>query len=204
MRFNIRGLVLAVGALATPIHAAASLTAFNEADALVCLGSAPGTQTVCDIAHQNPIVFSGTASISGSFGSTGAGAQMSTNITATSGYGVLHAGASSSINLTGSPRLADAVGDAIFEDIITISSTAFNGQPGILFVRYNLDGTISGTGADNSFGEVYLAVGSSLEQTYSALYSSSISGTVNVPRSFTFTYGQPFGIYFDLSALTGS
>jgi hypothetical protein len=199
---SLWGRVVASSVLASGTLVAASLNAFNTADAFLCMSQTTGS---CGISRQEQIVASGTAAINGSFGSMSVGSVATADISATSGYGVLRSRSSTTLDITGTPKYTAATADGVFEDIITINFAPLTGQTGELFISYNLDGTISSIGsADNAFAEVFIAVGSSLEQQQGALHPASTSGQFLVPRTFFFTYGTPFGIYFDLFAGTGT
>jgi hypothetical protein len=177
----------------------ADLVPFHEALADACLGRTSS----CELGATQQLVPNGTAEISANYGSAAAQAQMTAHANATSRYGVLGAGASSTINISGAPALAESVGDARFQDVLTVSYAPFTGRTGLLFISYTLNGTISKSGQDNSFTSVRIGVGPSLEQQYTALYTSSTSGLFSAPK-FTFTYGTPFGLYFDLITGTGT
>jgi hypothetical protein len=76
-------------------------------------------------------------------------------------------------------------------------------RPGLYALNYTLDGTVSTSGQVIAGGVVLVEVGENLEQDTSAAYTSGVDGVFAVPMTFTFTYGQPFGLVFALSATSG-
>jgi hypothetical protein len=141
------------------------------------------------------------ASLSGTFGL--AGAQISAQLYAlASSYGVLHASAASTVNVS-TPAYISAGGKAISQDIITISNPLLTGQIGYLKIGYILNAAYSISGVNSGWIRVGVEVGPTLGQAYSSYSTSSTSGTTyTIPQSFTFIYGQPFGLYLVLQAVT--
>jgi hypothetical protein len=190
--------------LGSGVATANTLSSFNAAVASVCLSSITQNASGCDIGQGMSSVLNGTASINNSFGSTAAQSQLTTNVSATSTYGILNAGSSSTLSISGAPKETVAYALGEFEDILTVNYAPLTGQQGQLFINYTLDGSITASAADSAYAMVYTAVGSSLEQQYTAVYSTSTSGLFSVPKTFTFTYGTPFGLLFILNATTGT
>jgi hypothetical protein len=96
-----------------------------------------------------------------------------------------------------------AAADAWFQDVLTIDDAALNGQQGILLLDYALDGTISASGRVLDSASVFVEVEAGSQQTYlSPLYTSSVNGSFAIPTSFAFTYGQPFGLVFELEEVS--
>jgi hypothetical protein len=118
-----------------------------------------------------------------------------------SGYGDLGASAAASFDITGTPTYAYALGDAYFEDTITISYAPWNGQPGLLDIAYSLDGTVSSTGNGNAAVGVLVWSGNVY---YAPVYSSNTSGTFWLPNPVQFVFGTPFELNVEMTALAGT
>jgi hypothetical protein len=163
------------------------------------------TDVKCDDAKAqfNPF---GPASLIGTIGAQ-FGASLTASLFADAEIGKMRSGASASFNISGSPAVAFAFADATFGDILILDSPAFNGQPGLLIVTYQLSGSISKQGRAGAFTAVDISVSnpdSSNFQDYSAFYTSSVSGVFIVPRIFHVTYGQPYVQQFLLQTSTGT
>jgi hypothetical protein len=111
--------------------------------------------------------------------------------------------ASVSYNITGTPKLALDAGQGEFQDVITLSFGPLNGDPGLLYVLYDLHGSISTTGNGHAFSEVFIA-GGNTDQNYVFNYTSSTSGLFALPKPLSFTYGQPFDLYMAIEAVAGT
>src|SRR6185437_10814129 len=93
-----------------------------------------------------------------------------------------------------------------FFDIITIDSLPFNGETGYLNIDSTLDGTISQTGLGyaNSIPEACAGTVSKVCQDNQLnpfgheSSSLAISNSFSFSDPFTFTYGTPFGLLFQL------
>jgi hypothetical protein len=162
----------------------------------------------CSIGGQIQNVPSGEAQLSATYGSLAANQATLTAVASGDGnYGDLHAGASASFDITGSPTNAFVRGGASFVDQLTISFAPWNGQPGLLYLDYSLDGTISSTGEGNAFADVSIQAGTSLfpgTQSWTQTYAASTSGVFTTPAPINFIYGQPFGLYFALDLFAGT
>jgi hypothetical protein len=128
--------------------------------------------------------------------------QFMINSASQAGNGVLHAGTSSTLDAAGPAMQASSGAQAGFEDIITVSYGPLHGQPGLLYVSYSLSGSASSTGQNTSFTTVRMFAGTSLEQHYTKLHSSSEWGQFSVPQAIRFTYGVPFGLELLLDTTT--
>jgi hypothetical protein len=188
---------LLLGMLASGVSLgfASSLQVSTSAVDDVCIGSS--APPYCS-------VFSDTATgaLSGTFGPTSA--QETVSADANAGYGVLHASASSTYSVSGTPEADFITANANFEDILTItdpSDPSLNGQPGLLYVSYSLDGQISGS----AFAVILAQAGTSLQQQLPAQeYDSSVDGTFSLADPITFVYGQAFGLSIQLSVAAGT
>jgi hypothetical protein len=119
-----------------------------------------------------------------------------------SAYGVLHSQAGASFTGSTTPELIYVNGAAGFSDEITISFAPFTGSTGYLLVGFTLDGTISNSGSLNAAAYVNAAVGSTIGQVPN--FTSSAAGQFFFPETFSFVYGTPFGLYFNLGTVAGS
>jgi hypothetical protein len=173
-------------ALSTP------LSAFTSATTEACLGvplSGPGL--VCQ---------SSNTSLHASVNLPAA--QLTVDAGAAGAYGVLRAFANSSFDISGASQEAFGDAFAIFQDVLTINAASLTGQPGTLTVAYQLDGVVSpSSGPASGFARVVVNVESNV--SYAVDYTDSVSGNFVVPRVFTFTYGEPFGVEFLLQTLAG-
>lgn len=127
---------------------------------------------------------------------------------ASSAYGVLNVASQSSFSLVNATQ-AWAYGFAGFEDTLTINFPGLTGQTGQLLMGYTLDGFISGSGVSTNFllvvSRVIHAAGacnSVTVQCFNDIYTDDVAGTFVHP--FTFTFGTPFDLVFDLQASTGT
>jgi len=187
-------LFLGVAALSS----ASSLQASTSAADTVCIGSS--TPPFCGVFYdtQNS---SGTAALSGTFGPASAHETVSSD--AHAAYGVLNASASSSYSVSGTPESDFVTANSTFEDILTItdpSDPALNGQPGLLYLSYSLDGQVSGS----AFAVVVTKAGTSLGQRWVQQYDSSVDATFSLPDPIHFVYGQAFGLSVQLSVSAGT
>jgi uncharacterized protein (TIGR03437 family) len=172
-------------------------------DDFVCIGSN------CNILF-SPQSGSKTAALNGTFGPTSA----QTTVTENSGaaFGVLNESDSSSYSISGTSQSISNIAYADFEDILTISDPALNGQPGLLSLSYSLDAQVSGNGFAAIFTSAglgitdvpALGIGPNLGQQWLQTYTSSVNGTFSLPAPIQFVYGQPFGLFVALGAETGT
>lgn len=154
-----------------------------------------------------------TADPSYSFSQTGSDFSVSMSGLAESSYGVLRSSLVSSFSSTSNAYHTDLNATAEFQDILTISFAPFNGKQGLLALNFNLDGTLSGSApgtlpvqsAEPALTDVESCVGALTEGTpecQSDVFTPStptVSGTFGYPHFFTFTYGQPFPLLFNLN-----
>jgi len=145
---------------------------------------------------------SGTASVSGAYGSPGSQATLTGSADAIAQYGALGAASTATFTISGGHAYADGVAD--FYDGITVDFAPFTGQTGFLVLDYTLHGTAVSSGAANAMADVNVLInpGSSSEQEWEAGYSGAVSGTFS--HVLTFVYGQEFGLLFNFSADTGT
>jgi hypothetical protein len=158
----------------------------------------------CNLGNSQQAVSNGVAAVSGSFGSTTANAQMGFDLKATASSGVLGASSSTTVNIVGSPAVASGYTEADFTEVMTVNFAPLTGQTGKMLINFDLNGNITKSGIENPFALVYIFVGPSLEQEYSTAFFNSNTGLFYVPKTFTFTYGQPFGIELSLVADSGT
>jgi len=195
---------------ACAVQSQASIVPFTFGNTWGCLGfSVPNSAVLaCSIGGQNQNVLSGEADVNATYGSLAANqATMTIAASGNGGYGDLHAGASASFDITGSPTTAFVRGGAGFVDEITISFAPRNGQAGLLYLNYALAGTISSTGNGHAFTDVVVQAGPSLfpaAQSWIQTYTASTSGFFSLPAPINFVYGQPFGLSFDLETFAGT
>jgi hypothetical protein len=166
----------------------------------VCIGS--GSPPFCDIfrVQQNQDA-SGNAVLNGTFGPPSA--QETVSADAHAAYGVLNASATSSFNVLGTPETDFISANSNFEDVMTITDPAdpsLDGQPGLLNLKYSLDGTLSGS----AFAVVLTDAGTTLQQQWTQQYFSSVDGAFSLPAPIEFVFGQPFGLSIQLSVSAGT
>jgi len=124
-------------------------------------------------------------------------------------YGLLAVSSSTSFGIPGEQPTSLPYSFAIgfVSDNITISAPGFNGSEGFLQVDYTLDGTNAASRAGSAVVQIDVGIldsGSSVFQDSNTAYTSSlIAGTFTAPRTFTFTFGQPFTFDFCLGAAAG-
>jgi hypothetical protein len=189
--------LLAIFAASASLSSADSLQVSTAASDTVCIGSS--TPPYCTVFHDSqPAGASGIATLSGTFGPASAHETVSADAQAS--YGVLGASASSSFDVSGTPESDFITANANFEDILTISDPALTGQPGLLYVSYSLDGTVSGS----AFAVVVTEAGTALQQQWAQEYDSSVDGTFSLPAPIQFVYGQAFGLSMQLSVSAGT
>jgi hypothetical protein len=177
-----------------------TLTPFSGGETFLCLIQS-GSSGTAECPGSSPV--SGTATASTTL--TGVDSELGLTASGSGGFGSLHASASTILIVGSTPTAAAAIAYGVFEDILTINFEPFTGEEGFLLLNYTLDGTTAAVGIDNAFGEVGVAVGPDLEQQYnSPALTGSVVGDFAVPMTFTFTYGQPFGIEFVLTAASGT
>jgi PEP-CTERM motif len=181
----------------TALSSASSLQVLTNAVDAVCIGSStpPFCSVFYDKQDQNA---AGTAAIAGTFGPTSA--QETVSADAHAAYGVLNASASSSYSVVGTPEADFVTANSTFEDILTITDPSLNGQQGLLFLSYSLDGQVSGS----SFAVVITEAGTNLGQQWAQQYKSSVDGTFSLPDPIQFVYGQAFGLSIQLSVSAGT
>jgi hypothetical protein len=117
-----------------------------------------------------------------------------------SGYGVLHSQAAASFTGSSTPVLTYVNGAASFTDQITINFAPFTGSTGYLDVGFTLDGIIARSGSLNAESYVTVVVDRYDEVTF----TSSFAGTYFFPQSFSFVYGTPFDLFFNLGTVAGT
>jgi len=195
-------------AFATPPACNAQLIPFSGVQAYACVASSLPVSLPCDILFDPPLGSSFSPPLHASYNLPNARVQMSVDDTGAASYGVLRASTSDTFTISGSPLVAYTKVDAQFQDIITISFPPFDGQPGILFLRYKLRGTTSATGLAGAEAYVIANVsgpGLPANQFCVSGYSSPLVGGIFLcPVAFQFTYGQPFALYFDLGSASGT
>jgi len=188
-------LLVTFGALSL-LSFAGPLLASTSAVDTVCIGSS--TAPFCSVFFlTQPQDASGTATLSGTFGPSSA--QETVSADAHAGYGVLNASASSLYSVSGTPESDFITANSSFEDILTISDPALNGQAGDLYVSYSLDGQISGS----AFAVVLTQGGTSPAQQVQE-YDSSVDGTFSAAAPIQFVYGQAFDLSMQLSVSAGT
>jgi hypothetical protein len=184
-----------------PGAAAALLSPFAAGSYSYCLdqSGAPSLGPNCNLST----VYSGTATDTATL--SGGGSSLAFAATASGSYGQLHADVTSTVTAGATPTLARASAEASFEDILTVNFAPFTGEVGFFTIDYTLEGTTSETGIDTAFAQVGVDVDSFLTESYrSPYYTGSPNSIVDIPMTFTFIYGQPFGLEFDLTADTGT
>lgn len=162
-----------------------------------CVGNAPLPLT-CD---GSLVDLFNVGALSGSFGSAADGVTMSMSASGTASYGVLKVGASATFSVTKPDKGADADADARFQDVMTVNFAPFTGEPGLMLLQYNLDGTNASTGIGEANLDVTTAVsGPGIKsQSWIQGYSSpSVNGVFSPPSLIEFIYGQPFDLIVDL------
>jgi hypothetical protein len=140
------------------------------------------------------------SSLSGTFGPSST--QITSNLSTQSTPGILHAGVSSSVNISGTAAIAVGYADTGFEDALVINIPQLLGQTGYLFVGFTVDANISSSGVGKSSAMLQASVGPNLEQ-FSFLNLSNGSYFVLFP-AFSFTYGQSFGLLVLLDTTAGT
>jgi hypothetical protein len=150
-----------------------------------------------------------SVALSGNWGDTSASLDETSD--AVAGYGVLHSDASGSYSITGTPATAGIVANSLFQDVLTINDPALNGQSGLLYLTYSLDGTVASTGGGKGFAEVIVQAGQpagmgTLSQQWDQEYDSNVpkGSTFSLPSPIDFVYGQPFGLSINLDAAGGT
>jgi hypothetical protein len=157
----------------------------------------------------NPACWAGTSGNPGTAAAnvtlTGTGSTVTVNERASAACGLLQASTSTSLNASNTATYASAWAIAGFMDVLTISDAPYTGQQGSLLLDYTIAGTASATGPESSFAYVNVNVGANLEQRYvSPVFTSAVNSNIAIAKTFTFTFGQPFGIYFYLTGFSGS
>ena len=134
----------------------------------------------------------GTAAVAGSASAT---------------YGVLRSWSSETYTGSTTPVFAISNTAADFLDDLTINASSLAGQIGYMTLGFTLDGTNSGGGSLNSEAYVnsilYLASGP-VQTSSLGFTASSVSGTFSFPLTFSFVYGQAFGLYLNLGTIVGT
>jgi hypothetical protein len=180
---------------------AGSYTPFVSGNVWPCLGAisglnctAGGNQNAFGPEQVSMTYFAGSNSLTAS-------------ASGTPGYGLYKTYASASFSITGTPVVAFVRGGAESVDDVTISDPALNGQQGLLYISYSVDGTITQSGAANGFLDVGFGAGQNLyppDQSDVRTFTSSVSGVFSLPSPFTFIYGQPFGFTVFVDAFAGT
>jgi hypothetical protein len=188
-----------------PQFALADLIPFLNSDSLISVTQSRDAFGNLGLVAQNAA--GGLTTVDGTFGSLAAGALVTAQASAIASYGTFGVLSSNTVDVTGVPANVQVTANAGFQDIVTISFAPFTGDPGILYISYTVNGTIANSGVDNSFTQLSVQLGpatGSLNQFYGTTLSSSTSGTFAIPQEFTFIYGQPFAMNFELFAQSGS
>ncbi len=193
-------LLAAVFLAGTSLSLADPLSVSTDAADVACIGNS--TSPFCGIFRvEQDQDASGTAILNGTFGPTTA--QETVAADAHASYGVLNSSASSSYSVSGAPESVFVAASSTFEDILTItdpSDPSLDGQAGLLYLSYSLDGQVSGS----AFAVVVTEAGTSLQQQWAQDYDSSVDGTFSLPAPIQFVYGQAFGLSIELSAGAGT
>lgn len=134
---------------------------------------------------------------------------MTVNASGTGGFGNLHAFVSATLSVAGTTSTtAYSSAEGLFEDNLTVNDAALTGEEGFLLLGYALDGTTQASGQANAYGAVVVCVGATDSpcsgQSYATSYTGDVAGAFAVPVTFTFTYGQPFGLEMILQAYGGA
>ncbi len=140
------------------------------------------------------------SSLSGTFGPSST--QITSTLSTQSAPGVLHAGVSSSVNISGTPAIAVGYADTGFEDALVVNDLQLLGQSGYILLGFTVDADISSSGVGRSSAILEAAVGPNLEQV-SLFGLPNGSYSVMFP-AFSFTYGQSFGILVLLQTTAGT
>jgi len=120
-----------------------------------------------------------------------------------SGYGVLRA--STALSFTGSNTRAYGLASnfANFLDIITIGFPSGTGSEGNLLLGFTLDGTNTASSGYLAQARVLAVIDPGLSgngQSYELYFTEpAVSGMFFFPTTFTFVYGQPFSLTFQLT-----
>ncbi len=134
---------------------------------------------------------------------------------ATAGFGLLHV-ATDMTNFSVTNGTALSYGFVSFQDMLTISDPSKTGQTGNLTVSYYIDGSVGHSGSGSGFLQVVTRVCTPLctspvpaADNYVADFnsvgaSSSYNESLVVPKTFSFTYGTQFEMYFSMQATAGS
>ena len=200
MRFFAYFSALTTLALTMPCSKGSSIS-YTEGTLFACLGT-QNLAADCSVGSQNVTTFGGPAQLTTTYGTLAANqATLSATAYGNGSFGSLRAEAISSFDVTGAPTPAFVFAEGLFVDQLTISFSPLNGQQGLLFVNYALDGTISSSGAGHAFTDVTInGNGHSTTQTY----TSSVSGFFSASSPITFIYGQPFSFGMSLETASGS
>ena len=174
------------------VTAAGRLTTFTTGSINACLARRPG-RGACSSRIDRQVSDGSMLSVATTLVSPDNQGHFGINGTAQGGYGTLHAGMSSSLDVAGSSMEASSVAQAAFEDVLTIRYDPLNGQPGLLYLSYTLSGSGWSTGQNTSFASVRIFAGTALEQHHIRLHSSTEWGRFS-PQAIRFTYGVPFGL----------
>ena len=174
----------------------------KSASTFVCLGQP------CSIARVSRTTQGEYVTQTGKFGSAADMALLEADAAGESGFGVLRARASAKFDVTGTAKVAYVGGSASFFDWMKIDYAPWNGRQGLIWFRYTLDGTAVRSGRAEAFAQVTLQVGPTTpSKPFGERWTNthrSAAGVHAFPRSFPFTYGQWFPIYFWLDAFAGS
>jgi hypothetical protein len=130
-------------------------------------------------------------------------------------FGVLKASSSSMLTGTTSPVNTLAAGSAFFNDVVTVEYAPLNGDLGLMQLSYNLNGTTTQSGSLASVLNVYAFACSDVNLISYACndpigiaenmnFQSATSGVFTFPDVFDFRFGQPFDLFFELSAVNGT
>lgn len=142
---------------------------------------------------------------------SGGGATISVNDAANGAPGTVGATASSTYTVSGSSVLDGytlALGG--YQDVLTISDPSLNGQAGLLYLSYSLDGQVSGSPFDDAmngsldYATVNIFAAGPTEYSYNSPQFESSTGDVAMPNAIPFIFGQAFTLDFEVDAFVVS
>jgi DNA-binding winged helix-turn-helix (wHTH) protein len=91
-----------------------------------------------------------------------------------------------------------------FVDVLTISYAPLNGLTGHLVINYTLHGANNTTGHNISYGCVKAGINEAIFAFGCTAYSQpSVAGTFE-SATYSFSYGQPFPLWFQLESIAGT
>lgn len=191
-------LIVLFGIIAFCLECSAQLQPQRTAAAFACAGSSISS---CEIVNSEDVVFDGTASVNGNLGSSNIGVQMTVNALGESVFGTLRSRVTNLFQVSTTPVVVVAGGQATFKDVITIDVPSMRGEVGLLQPQYALSGIISAGGSARAFAEITV-VGTN-NPRFSVLKTSSTSGLFLAPP-IRFVFGQPFALFFGITTVAGT